>query len=211
MPSHKHVSTSKHKKKWADKKRRPLQFRAGDQVLIKLRPKQIRFRSRKNQRLVRKYEGTVEVLKKIEATYYRVAVPTWMTIHPVILLSNLKPYHPNPDDEEQNVIMRPSIDPKQRDNKEIEEILVDKVRKIGRLVRKIREFLFKWKNLPTEETSWERAEALDSAATYIARFKNRWGGCHGHACSRRVAHGCMPMTSRSLYIFPCSSVLLFYF
>ena len=77
------VKASKHMKKWADKKRRPLQFRAGDQVLIKLRPEQIRFRNRKDQQLVRKYEGPVEVLKKIGATFYRVALPTWMKIHPV--------------------------------------------------------------------------------------------------------------------------------
>ena len=63
-------------KKWVDKKRRPVQFRAGDQVLIKLRQEQIRFHSRKNQRLVQKYEGPVEVLKKIGATSYRVALPT---------------------------------------------------------------------------------------------------------------------------------------
>ena len=159
-------------KKWADKKRHPLQFRARDQVLIKLRPEQIRFRSRKDQRLVRKHEDPVEVLKKIGATSYRVALPTWMKIHPVIHVSNLKPYHPDPDDDQRNVITRPSIDLKQRDTKEIEEILADKVRKIGRPIRKIREFLVKWKNLPMKETSWERAEDLDSAATHIARFES---------------------------------------
>ena len=158
-------------KKWADKKRHPLQFRARDQVLIKLRPEQIRFRSRKDQRLVRKHEDPVEVLKKIGATSYRVALPTWMKIHPVIHVSNFKPYHPDPDDDQRNVITRPSINSKQRDTKEIEEILTDRVRKIGWPVRKIHEFLVKWKNLPTEETSWERAEDLDSAATHIARFE----------------------------------------
>ncbi|XP_022148918.1 uncharacterized protein LOC111017468 [Momordica charantia] len=34
---------SKHMKKWADKKRRPLEFQAGYQVLVKLRPEQLRF------------------------------------------------------------------------------------------------------------------------------------------------------------------------
>ena len=159
-------------KEWADKKHRPLQFRAGDQVLIKLRPEQIRFRSRKDQRLVRKYEGPVKVLKKIGATSYRVALPTWMKIHSVIHVSNLKPYHPDPDDNQQNVITRPSIDLKQRDTKEIEEILADKVRKIGRPVRKILEFLVKWKNLPMLETNWKCAEDLDFAATHIVRFES---------------------------------------
>ncbi|KAA0060641.1 reverse transcriptase [Cucumis melo var. makuwa] len=84
---------SKRMKKWADKKRRPLEFRAGDQVLIKLRPKQVRFRGRKDQRLVRKYEGPVEVLKKVGNTSYRVTLSTWIKIYPVIHVSNLKPYH----------------------------------------------------------------------------------------------------------------------
>ena len=61
-----------------------------------------------------KYEGPVEVLKKIGATSYRVALPTWMKIHPVIHVSNLKSYHPDPDDDQRNVITRPSIDLKQR-------------------------------------------------------------------------------------------------
>ena len=88
----------------------PLQFRAGDQVLIKLRQEQIRFRSRKDQRLVQNYEGPIEVFKKIGATSYRVALPTWMKIHQVIHVSNLKPYHSDPNDEQRNVITRPSID-----------------------------------------------------------------------------------------------------
>ncbi|KAL0554721.1 hypothetical protein IC582_008649 [Cucumis melo] len=89
---------SKRMKKWADKKRRPLEFRTGDQVLIKLRPEQVRFRGRKDQLLVRKYEGPVEVLKKVGNTSYRVALPTWMKIYPVIHVSNLKPYYQDTED-----------------------------------------------------------------------------------------------------------------
>ena len=95
-----------------------------------------------------------------------------MKIHPVIHVSNLKPYHPDPDDDHRNTTTRPSIDLKQKETKEVEEILADRVRKIGRPVRTIREFLVKWKNLPTEETSWERAEDLNSAATHIARYES---------------------------------------
>ena len=91
---------------------------------------------------------------------------------PLIHVSNLKPYHPDLDDDQRNVITRPSINLKQRDSKELEEILADRVRKIGRLLRTIREFLVKWKNLPMEETSWEHAEDLDSAATHITRFES---------------------------------------
>ncbi|KAA0041499.1 reverse transcriptase [Cucumis melo var. makuwa] len=65
---------SKRMKKWADKKRRPLEFRAGDQVLIKLRPEQV-----------------------------RVALSTWMKIYPVIHLTNLKSYHQDTEDLQQNI------------------------------------------------------------------------------------------------------------
>ncbi|KAA0057211.1 reverse transcriptase [Cucumis melo var. makuwa] len=75
---------SRQMKKWADKKQRPLEFRAEDQVLITLQPKQIWFRGRKDQRLIRKYKGPVEVLKKVGNTSYRVALPTWMKIYPII-------------------------------------------------------------------------------------------------------------------------------
>lgn len=66
---------SKHMKRWADRKRRPIKFWTGDQVLIKLRLEQIWFWSRKDQHLVRKYEGPVEVLKKIRNASYRMALP----------------------------------------------------------------------------------------------------------------------------------------
>ncbi|KAA0064236.1 reverse transcriptase [Cucumis melo var. makuwa] len=115
---------SKRMKKWADKKRRPLEFRAGDQVLIKLRPEQVRFRGRKNQRLVRKYEGSVEVLKKKEDKY-------------------------------------------------VEEILAERVRRGRRPARRIHEYLVKWKNLPVEETSWKRLEDLEAWKQKIEDFKLR--------------------------------------
>ena len=90
---------SKGMKKWANMKRRPLEFQSGDKVLIKLRPEQFWFRGQRDQRLVRKYEGPVEVIEKVGKASYRVQLPSWMKIHLVIHVSNLKPYHPDPDDE----------------------------------------------------------------------------------------------------------------
>ncbi|KAA0067362.1 reverse transcriptase [Cucumis melo var. makuwa] len=160
-------------KKWADKKRRPLEFRAGDQVLIKLRPEQVRLRGRKDQRLVRKYEGPVEVLKKVGNTSYRVALPTWMKIYPVIHVSNLKSYHQDTEDLQQNIVTRPIIDLNQKEDKEVEEILAERVRRGRRPARRIHEYLVKWKNLPVEETSWERVEDLEAWKQKIEDFKLR--------------------------------------
>ncbi|KAA0044657.1 reverse transcriptase [Cucumis melo var. makuwa] len=158
-------------KKWADKKRQPLEFRAGDQVLIKLRPKQIRFRGRKDQRLIRKYKGPVEVLKKVGNTSYRVALPTLMKIYPIIHVSNLKPYHQDTENLQQNVVIRPIIDLSQKEDKDVEEILVERVTRSRRPTRRIHEYLVKWNNLPMEESSWEHVEDLEAWMQKIEEFK----------------------------------------
>ena len=85
-------------KMWADRKQRALEFQAGDQVMIKLRSEQFRFQGNWDQQLVRKYEGPIEVIEKVGRTSYRLQLPTWMRIHLVIHVSNLKPYHPDDDD-----------------------------------------------------------------------------------------------------------------
>ncbi|XP_038885892.1 uncharacterized mitochondrial protein AtMg00810-like [Benincasa hispida] len=48
--------------------------------------------------------------------------------------------------------------------KEVAQILDKRTRRIGRPKRELTEFLVKWKDLPDEEISWERAEDLKSAA-----------------------------------------------
>ena len=71
-----------------EKKERPIEFRVGDQVLIKTKEEQLRFMRHKDQCLVRKYRGPMKVLKKIENASYRMMLHAWIKIHPVIHVSN---------------------------------------------------------------------------------------------------------------------------
>lgn len=164
---------SKHMKKWANKKRHPFEFRVGDQVLIKLRLEQIWFWSCKDQRLIRKYEGSVEVFKKIENALYRVVLPAWMKIHLVIHVNSLKPYYPDPDNDHRNTAIWLGMDLKHKDEKEVKEILTNRVRKFGRPTWRIYEFLVKWENLLVQETSWERLEGLEASYLKIEEVKLR--------------------------------------
>ena len=50
----------------------------------------------------------------------------------------------------------------QKEDREVEEILADRVRKGRRPTRRIHEFLVRWKNLPMEETRWELIEDLET-------------------------------------------------
>ncbi|TYK01760.1 reverse transcriptase [Cucumis melo var. makuwa] len=61
----------------------------------------------------------------------------------------------------------------QKEDKDVEEILVERVRRGRRLARRIHEYLVKWKNLPVEETNWERVEDLEAWKQKIEDFKLR--------------------------------------
>lgn len=52
-------------------------------------------------------------------------------------VSNLKPYHQNRNDKRRNNIARPCIDLKQKEDKEVEEILAERARKGSRPMRRI--------------------------------------------------------------------------
>ncbi|KAA0067731.1 reverse transcriptase [Cucumis melo var. makuwa] len=131
-------------------------------LIIPMFGRTLKFRGWKDQRLIRKYEEPVEVLKKVGNASYRVALPTWMKIYPVIHVSNLKPYHQDTEDLQQNVVICLIIDLSQKEDKDVEEILAERVRRGRRPTRRIHEYLIKWKNLPVEETSWKRVEDLEA-------------------------------------------------
>ena len=50
-------------------------------------------------RLERKYEGPCPILRKVGKASYKIDIPSWMKIHPVITVSNLQ-HEPNtPEDQ----------------------------------------------------------------------------------------------------------------
>lgn len=83
-----------------------------------------------------------------------------MKILPVIHANNLNLYHLDPDDNNRNNVVRPIIDLKQKDGKEVEEVIADKTKKRRKSTKTIHEFLIKWKNLPIKKTNWECAKDL---------------------------------------------------
>ena len=160
---------SKRMKKWADQKRRPLEFKAGDLVLIKLRSEQLRFRGDKDVRLIRKYEGPVPVISKVGLTSYKVDLPAWMKIHPVLHVSNLKPYHPDQADPVRNQPTRGAVVVQPRSKRQPEAILAERTVSTNR--KRHKEYLVKWKGLADEEISWERVEDVEKLTQKIEDLK----------------------------------------
>ncbi len=163
---------SRRMKKWADQGRRPLEFQAGDLVMVKLTAEQFRSLRSCDGRLVRRYEGPLPVIAKVGKTSYKLEPPKWMKVHPVFHVSNLKPYHPDEEDPARNQPSRAAVDMRtiaRREERQPEAILADRVIRVRKGPRQ--EFLVKWKGLGDEETSWEKAEDLERFKQMIEDFE----------------------------------------
>lgn len=161
---------SKKMKKWADKKRRNLEYQVGDLVLVKLLPQQFKSLRKVHKGLVRKYEGPFPIVKKVGKVSYQLQLPPKLKIHPVFHASYLKPYHADVDDPSRGESSRAPTAVITSYDKEVDYILADRIiRRRG--VPPSTEYLVKWKGLPESEASWEVENALWQFPKHIQRFK----------------------------------------
>ncbi|KAL1212155.1 hypothetical protein V5N11_028777 [Cardamine amara subsp. amara] len=139
-------------KKWADEKRRPLEFKIGDLVLVKLLPQQFKIFRSMHKGLIQRYEGPFVVTAKVGKVSYKIDLHNTLKIHPVFHVSMLKQYHEDIEDRSRGHSIRaPPILIKSYD-KEIGEVLSSKViRKRG--VPRQTHFLIRWKDLPVLEVT----------------------------------------------------------
>ncbi|KAL8159561.1 hypothetical protein V2J09_001098 [Rumex salicifolius] len=92
------TKAQKRMKKWVDTRRRPLEFRVGDLALMKLFPQQLKSQCQVSKGLLRRYEGSYEILAKVGKVAYKLALPDSLKVYLVVHVSILKPYHPDPNE-----------------------------------------------------------------------------------------------------------------
>ena len=91
------LSAQSRQKSYADVRRRPLEFNVGDHVFVKVSPTKGVFRFGKRGKLSPRYVGPFEILKRVGAVAYQIALPPRMSgMHDVFHVSQLRRYvyHP---------------------------------------------------------------------------------------------------------------------
>lgn len=156
-------------KKWADEKRRHVEFAVGDQVMVKLLPQQFKSLRKVHKGLIRRYEGPFMVVERVGKVSYRLQLPPKLKIHPVFHVSLLKPYHGDEEDPERRVSKRAPTAVVTSFDREVEEIISDRtIRRRG--VPSYKEYLVKWRNLPDSEASWESEDLLWQFTDKIKKY-----------------------------------------
>ena len=84
-------------KSYADVRRRPLEFEVGDHVFLKVMPKRGVVRFGKRGKLSPRFIGSFEILERVGAVAYRLALPPSISVvHEVFHVSMLWRYTPDP-------------------------------------------------------------------------------------------------------------------
>ena len=91
------LTAQSRQKSYADVRRRPLEFKVGDHVFLKVMPKRGMVRFGKRGKLSPRFMGSFEILERLGTIAYRLALPPSMScVHEVFHVSMLRKYTPDP-------------------------------------------------------------------------------------------------------------------
>ena len=139
-------------KQQANQHRSERSFDVGDWVFLRLQPykKMSLKQAKKDNKLSPKYYGPYKVLQKVGTMAYKLELLASLRVHPVFHVSCLKKVIGEnlpvqtilPElDEEGKIILEPKV------------VMEKRTRQLRN--RSISEYLIKWKNLTTEDSTWE--------------------------------------------------------
>ncbi|XP_075101616.1 uncharacterized protein LOC142177054 [Nicotiana tabacum] len=145
---------AKKMKKFADRKRHPMNYRVGDMVMVKFNPRQFKALRGMHQNLIRKYDGPFNIVAKVGKISYKLDMPSYLKICHVFHASMLRPYHEEKDDPSKGQSSRVPITITVSYDREIEAIVDYQVRrKQGQQDTAM--FLVHWKGKLLEEATWQ--------------------------------------------------------
>ncbi|GKC08999.1 putative reverse transcriptase domain-containing protein [Tanacetum coccineum] len=142
-------------KSYADKRRKPLEFKVGDRVLLKVSPWKGVVRFGKKGKLAPRFVGPFEIIERVGPVSYRLKLPQELSyVHDTFHVSNLKKYLVEPD--VQVPLDEIEIDENLRFVEEPLEIVERDVKKLKRRIIPL--VKVRWNSRQGAEYTWERED-----------------------------------------------------
>ena len=165
------LTAQSRQKSYADVRRRPLEFKVGDHVFLKVMPKRGVVKFGKHGKLSLRFIRPFEILKRVGTVTYRLALPPSMLgVHEVFHVSMLRKYTPDPA----HVVDWGQIEVDTDGTFEEGTMYIldrrDQVlqRKTVRLVRVL------WRHYGVEESTWEREDMMRATYPFLFRDEGTW-------------------------------------
>ena len=156
-------------KKQADKRRRPLEFRVGDDVLLSTRYINTAGMG-PSHKLGPLYIGPFKVLEKY-SNAYKLKLPPNIQVHPVFHVSQLRLYRTSKGRRHPTAPPPPIITSEGHEEFIVDEIVEHRIRRRGGKV--VKEYLVFWEGYPAHEATWEPIGNLNNAPEKLAEYHRR--------------------------------------
>ena len=152
----------------ADKRRKPMTFNVGQQVLLST--KNLNVKNMGTRKLLPRYIGPFPITDVINEVAVKLQLPPHMNIHNVFHISLLRPH--NADSRSQPP--PPIVQVEGHDEYVVEKVLQHDIRKAGR-GRHQTYYLIKWQGFGPEYNTWEPEDNLTSDGKYEnTKLKEYW-------------------------------------
>ena len=149
--------------KFANRKRRKVEYKVGEQVLIKSTHLPHLTHPKLSPKFKRRYVGPFPIVEEISPLAYRVELPPHWRSHDVFHVSKLKKYHAPDSDREVNSTEPESFEDEQQF--EVEMILRE------RGTGSSKEYLVMWKGVDLLEAEWIPLAYLEGEKEKIEKFE----------------------------------------
>ena len=156
---------------YANQHRRDVTFAVGDRVLLSSRNLRLLGDAKRTRKLTSRFIGPYAIKRVINDNAYELALPPSLRIHPVINISQLKPYHDGTAAFPSRPAPQARPEPESLDQHGVASYVVERVldKRTARGGRT--RYLVKWVGYPDEEATWEPFSHLDDAHDAVADYE----------------------------------------
>ncbi len=163
-----------YQRKYYDRGRLTSEFYEGGLVVLNPHSlEQLREVRGRGKKLLMKYDGPFEIIKKISPVTYQLRLPASYGTHPILNIAHLEKYDASPlEFGERPTKNLNRADFEQLPELEVEQIVAEKMFKANGKHHRVTKYRVRWKGLPENEDEWKTKEELRNAPEILEAWMN---------------------------------------